>query len=56
MKKTLITVISALCVVATSATMAVAATTASGWAPRPTVTSVLSASSGFAPSAHLLRW
>ena len=49
MKKTLITLISALCIVATSATMAVAATTAPGSAARSTVTGALSASSGFAP-------
>jgi hypothetical protein len=49
MKKTLITLIGALCIVATSATMAVATTTAPGSAAKSTVTSALSASSGFAP-------
>ena len=49
MKKTLITLIGALCIVATSATMAVATTTAPGSAARSTVTGALSASSGFAP-------
>jgi hypothetical protein len=47
MKKTLITIISAMCIVAISATMAVAATTAPKSAARSNVTGVLSASSGF---------
>ncbi len=47
MKKTLITIISALCIVATSATMAVASTTAPKSAARSDVTGALSASSGF---------
>ena len=47
MKKTLITIISALCIVATSATMAVATTTAPKSAARSTVSGASSASSGF---------
>ena len=47
MKKTLITVISALCIVATSATMAVAATTVPKSTARSNMTGALSASSGF---------
>ncbi|MFZ2056484.1 MAG: hypothetical protein WAV54_03630 [Acidimicrobiales bacterium] len=47
MKKTLITLISALCIVATSATMAVATTTAPKSAARSNVTSISFASSGF---------
>ena len=47
MKKTLITIISALCIVATSATMAVATTTTPKPATRSTLAGALSASSGF---------
>ncbi len=47
MKKTLITIVSALCIVATSATMAVATTTAPKSASRSTVSGASSASSGF---------
>ncbi len=47
MKKTFITIIGALCIVAASATMAVATTTAPKSAARPNPTGVLSASSGF---------
>ena len=47
MKKTLITVISALCIVATSATMAVASTTAPKSGARSSVSGASSASSGF---------
>ena len=47
MKKTFITIISALCIVATSATMAVATTTAPKSAASSNVTGALSASSGF---------
>ncbi len=47
MKKTFITVISALCIVATSATMAVATTTAPKSAAKYTVAGALSASSVF---------
>jgi hypothetical protein len=47
MKKTFIAIIGALCIVATSATMAVATTTAPKSATRSNVTGALSASSGF---------
>ncbi len=47
MKKTLIAIIGALCIVAASATMAVASTTAPKSAARSNVTGTLSASSGF---------
>ena len=47
MKKTLITIIGALCIVATSTTMAVAATTVPKSATRSAVPAALSASSGF---------
>lgn len=47
MKKTFITIISALCIVATSATMAVATTTAPKSATRSNATRAASASSGF---------
>ncbi len=47
MKKTFITIIGALCIVATSATMAVATTTAPKSAASSNVTGALSASSGF---------
>ena len=47
MKKTLITIISALCIVATSATMAVASAAAPKSAGRFNVTGALSASAGF---------
>ena len=47
MKKTFITIIGALCIVATSATMAVATTTAPKSAARSNLTGALSASSGF---------
>jgi hypothetical protein len=49
MKKTLITIISALCIVAASVTMAGATPTAPKSAARSNVTGALSASSGFAP-------
>jgi len=49
MKKTLITLIGALCIVAASANMAVATTTAPGSAARSTVNGASPASSGFAP-------
>ncbi len=47
MKKTFIAIIGALCIVATSATMAVATTTAPKPAARSTMAGALSASSGF---------
>ena len=47
MKKTLITIISAMCIVAISATMAVASAAAPKSAARSTMTGALSASSGF---------
>ncbi len=47
MKKTFITIISAVCIVAISATMAVASTTAPKSAAGSTMTGTLSASSGF---------
>ena len=55
MKKTLITIISALCIVATSATMAVAATTAPKSAARSTMAGACLLPRGSRRSAHLLR-
>ncbi len=56
MKKSLIIVISAMCIVAASATMAVATTTTPKSEARSTVSGALSASSGSRRPARLLRW